>query len=310
MKKRLLITGGTGTVGNAFIKTFRDQYTFFVYSRNETLQHQTRMLFPEVDCILGSITDKETLYNACDRIRPDVIVHAAALKHVDVAEKDPIQTMAINIVGSLNVINAAINFNVPVTVAVSTDKACNHQNIYGMSKFLMEKCFLQANTDLNRFSACRFANVAHSNGSVIPLWLKMTEKGTPLKVTDPRMNRMMFSQRDAALLIGKSIQITEEQGGGFVLSKLMKNVNIFRLASVISTSVQCVGPRPGEKIDEDLISDAELPFTRLVEDGYVKIEKEHNPDVSARLVGPVNTLTVEQMTDSELRQLVFNHEGN
>jgi UDP-N-acetylglucosamine 4,6-dehydratase len=307
--KRLLLTGGSGTVGSAFIKTYRDEYEFHVVSRNEKLQHELKVRFPEVKCYLGSVEDKEALYNVCDKARPGIILHAAALKHVDIAERDPVQTMRVNVLGSLNVVDAAIAFNVPVTVAVSTDKACNHQNIYGMSKFLMERCFLHANADRNRFAACRFANVAHSNGSVIPLFLRLAAEGKPLRLTDPNMNRMMFSQDDAAKLIRKTIDFTHWTGGGFVMTKLMKNVNMGALARMISDNVEIVGSRPGEKINEDLISASELPFTTLVEDEYVMIGNTVSSD-DRRLTQPVNSETAKQMSDSELRQLVYDHASN
>jgi UDP-N-acetylglucosamine 4,6-dehydratase len=304
--QRLLLTGGSGTVGNAFIQAYADEYEFHIFSRNEKLQHSTKTRFPFVNCHLGTVDRKENLYNVCDQIKPDVIVHAAALKHVDVAEKDPISALKINCLGSLNVIEAAVAFKVPVTVAVSTDKACNHQNIYGMTKYLMERCFLQADAPHNHFAVCRFANVAHSNGSVIPLWLKSKQDGKHLRVTDPSMNRLMFSQQEAAGLVKKCIDLAEEEGG-FILTKLMKSVNILKLAQAISDDVEIIGARPGEKINEDLISVSELLYTQHVGDNFIRINKTLNAEEESRLGGPLNTHTAGKMTDAEIRDLVFKH---
>ena len=128
------------------------------------------------------------------------------MKHIDLMEQNPIAGCNVNVIGSLNVISASMKYDVPITVAVSTDKACSSASVYGDTKSLMEKCFMEANTDRNRFALTRFANVAHSNGSVLPFWLNLREKGLPLKLTDPKMNRLIFTQRDAAELIMKTIK--------------------------------------------------------------------------------------------------------
>ena len=304
-RKKVLITGGSGTVGRAFIAAFRNEFDFSVVSRNEKMQHELKQSYREVECYLGAIDNREALFNIYDKVRPDIVIHAAAMKHVDLAEKDPNQTVRINVVGSLNVIDASVAFDVPVTVAISTDKACNHQNIYGMSKFMMERCFMHANAGRNRFSACRFANVAHSNGSVIPLWLKMHAEGKPLRITDPSMNRMMFSQLDAAKLIRRAVSMTEDGDGAFILTRLMKNVNILDLAHAISDRVEVVGSRPGEKMNEDLVAVNELPFTKILDDDYVRIGQTVNDDLHSRLLMPLNSLTAEQMTATELTELVY-----
>lgn len=304
--RNLLITGGSGTVGQAFIEEYLNDFNFAILSRNESLQHDTKQKFPSVQCFLGSVENKESLYNVYDKFRPDVVIHAAALKHVDLAEKDPITTAKINIGGSINIVEASILYNVPVTVAISTDKACNHQNIYGMSKYLMEKCFLHVNTSQNKFCATRFANVAHSNGSVIPVWLNKASKGEKLSITDPNMNRLMFSRQDAAQLIERAIDIASIGDGGFVLTKRMKAVNIKQLALTISKNVEVIGSRPGEKINEDLVSINELPFTTILDNDYVQIGSKINDIIETRLQDPLNSLTAESMSSLEIMKLVYN----
>ena len=303
--KRLLITGGTGTVGSAFVERFQDRYTFAVVSRNEKMQYEMRQRFPSVDCYLASIEDKEAIFCAYDKFQPDVVVHAAAIKHVDVAERQPIQTTMVNVVGSLNVISASVEFNVPVTVAISTDKACEHQHVYGITKFIMEQCFLEANGDRNHFGVCRFGNVAHSNGSVIPYWLKLKKENQPIKLTSPDMNRLMFLPCDAADLVQKSVDYCSLQGG-FILSRQMKNVNMLRLAKKISNNVEIVGTRPGEKFDEDLVSSREMPYSRVVDGDYIIINKDINKAEDTRLQNPYNTRTAVDMTDEELDRLINN----
>lgn len=303
--KKLLVTGGTGTVGSAFLEKYGHQYKCAVISRNEKMQYDLKQRLPHIDLYLASVENKEAIFGIYDKFRPDIVVHAAAIKHVDLAEKQPIQTTMVNIVGSLNLISAGIDFNVPVTVAISTDKACEHQHFYGITKYVMEQCFLEANGDRNHFAVCRFGNVAHSNGSVIPFWLKQKQLGQPVKLTSPDMNRLMFLPSDAADLVHKSITMCD-LSGGFILSKQMKNVNLLRLAKKISDDVVITGARPGEKFDEDLVSTKELPYSRVLDKDYVVITREVNEDIGSRLTTPYNTKTAENMTDAEIENLINN----
>ena len=199
--KRVLITGGAGTIGKAFIKRYQDRFKFYNMSRDEGSQTQLKREFPEVENHIGPIEDIGSIYRVFESVKPDIVIHAAAMKHIDIIESEPIQACNINVVVSLNVILASTKYDVPITVAVSTDKACSSESVYGDTKSLMEKCFMEANTDKNRFALTRFANVAHSNGSVLPFWLRLRSQGEPLKLTSEKMNRLMFSQDDAVSLV-------------------------------------------------------------------------------------------------------------
>ena len=243
------------------------------------------------------------LFTTFDKIKPDVVIHSAAMKHLDMAENNPIQACKVNVVGSLNIIEASIHSDVKVTVAISTDKSCDPENTYGYSKSLMERCFLDANTDRNRFACTRFANVTHSSGSVIPFWLKLKSEGKSLKLTDKDMNRLMFSQLDSVKLVKKAIDECEKRGG-FVLSTIMKKTNMYELAKFISDDIEMVGKRDGEKLDEKLISEKELPFT-YVDGNYVFIRKEINEDISNRLNKELSSRTGENMNEKDLEELVY-----
>jgi len=308
--KKVLITGGSGTIGKAFIKRYKNKFKFYNMSRGEGLQAQLKKEFPDVENSIGSIEDVGCVYRVFEKVRPDIVIHAAAMKHIDIIESEPIQACNTNVVGSLNIISASIKYNVPITVAVSTDKACSSESVYGDTKHLMERCFMDANGEDVRFSSCRFANVAHSNGSVLPFWLGLKEKGLPLKLTDPKMNRLIFTQRDAAELIMKTITYTEVYGGGFVGSTKMKTTNMLDLAKVISKDIEIVGKRAGEKVDEDLISEKELPHTYVTGD-YIMIKQEENCGkvscgLLSRLEHPYNSSTAEIMTKKEMKELVWN----
>ena len=304
MKKRVLITGGSGTIGRAFIRNYyNDLISFYSLSRNENAQVELARDYPKIPLqFLGNIEDKLTVYRAFEEIKPDIVIHAAAVKHINLAEEQPIHTCNVNVIGSINVIEAAIRTDVPTVVAISTDKACSSASVYGDTKSLMERCFLEANTNRNRFSVCRFANVAHSNGSVLPFWLKMKSQGKQISLTDPKMNRLMFTQTDAARLIHRTIKYTEKNGGGFISSYKMKCVNMLDLAKVISEDVVIVGKRPGEKTDEDLIAEHELPYTYVRgNDIHIRMEKNEGDN---KLDVPYNSQSAEKMTPKEIKELV------
>ena len=298
---KVLITGGTGTVGRALIAQNDNDYISI--SRNEENIANLKREYPSVKCYVGNIEDKSLLLRVFKEVKPDVVVHAAAMKHIDLMEQNPIAGCNVNVMGSLNVVEASIINDVPITIGVSTDKACLSDSVYGASKYLMERVFMNTNTDENRFSLTRFANVAHSAGSVLPFWLKLKKEGNPLKLTDPNMNRLIFTKEDAASLINRTIDFTKENGGGFVKSYKMKCVNMLDLAKVISDDIEVVGKRPGEKTDEDLISEREISRTFIYGDD-IHIRMEKNKD-NNKLSEPYNSASAEHMTKEEIEKLVW-----
>lgn len=305
--KKVFITGGSGTVGSAFIERNYNKYKFYSYSRNEKQQVALKRRFPNVEIVFGTIEDLNHLTSEILKASPDIIIHAAALKHIDTAEKQPHHAISVNLFGSANIVEAARTCNVPITIGISTDKACKPDSVYGYTKLLMEKLFSDADNSRNRFACCRFGNVAGSHGSVIPFWLGLNTKGQKLKLTDAHMNRLMFLPQDSAELIEKTIElsISSEYGGGFVLSKKMKNVNMLNLSRVISPEVEIVGLRPGEKLDEDLISEKEAEYSQVVLGGdYILLSKEKNKNKSTRLEGSLDTTTAKNMTTKELEEMV------
>ena len=300
---KILITGGSGTIGKSFIREF-PEHTYYNVSRNEKFLTDLMREHPSVTNFIGNIEDEGFLIRVFKEVKPDVVIHTAAMKHINIAEENPIQACQSNVIGSINVINASVMANVPVTIGISTDKACSSASVYGDTKSLMEKCFMEANTDKNRFALTRFANVAHSNGSVLPFWLNLVEEGKTLKLTSDKMNRLMFSKSDSAELINRAINKCETDGGGFVCSYKMKSVNMLELAKVISDDIEIVGLRPGEKLNEDLISDKEVPFT-YVHDDMIYIYTQENLDVN-KLDRGYSSATAEKMTKEEMEKLLWN----
>ena len=298
---KILITGGTGTVGRSLIK--QNNHEYINVSRNEKNIAELKRDFPNVKCYVGNIEDKGLLLRVFKDVKPDVVVHSAAMKHIDLMEQNPIAGCNVNVLGSLNVVEASILNEIPITIGISTDKACLSQSVYGSSKYLMERVFMNSNNDTTKFSLTRFANVAHSNGSVLPFWLKLKKEGKPLKLTDPNMNRLIFTKDDACDLINRTIDFTRENSGGFVKSYKMKCVNMLDLAKVISDDIEIVGKRPGEKTDEDLISKREISRTFVYgDDIHIRMDKNEGDN---KLDRPYNSVSAEKMTEEEMRKLVW-----
>ena len=306
-RKKVLITGGSGTVGSSFIENNINNFDFINLSRNEEKIAQLSRRFPSVKSAICDVRDFGHVTSMFQRYQPDIVIHAAALKHINLAEMNPTMAVEINIEGSLNVIRSSILANVPLTIGISTDKACDPDSIYGYTKHIMEKMFLENFTQRNKFICTRFANVANSNGSVIPFWKNKESTGDPLPLTDPKMNRLMFSKDDASRLVLKSIEAAEKICRPLIISKIMKTVNMNDLASKISSNIEIVGKRPGEKLNETLISKAELGRARVSIPGfddYVFIFSEKTEDLGCILENEHSSLTADKMNDEEIRMII------
>ena len=307
-KRKVLITGGSGTVGQAFIGGYLDEFDFINVSRNETAIHALQRLYPQVESHVADVQDLDGLSRLFLKVKPDIVIHAAALKHVNFAELNPSQTVEVNIVGSLNVAKASIRAQVPIVVGISTDKACQPENIYGYSKKILEQTFLEHYSESTRFICTRFANVACSNGSVIPFWIDSVRNGETLKLTDSRMNRLMFTSAEAAELIRQGITYAEQSHQAFVICRIMKSVGMLDLASQISTEFgsgakpEIVGIRPGERLNETLVSDAELSIASITSDEkYITLYNDEFGN--GRLTKALSSLTADYMSETEMRSL-------
>tara|TARA_B100000787_G_C16191433_1_gene297762 strand:- start:115 stop:1071 length:957 start_codon:yes stop_codon:yes gene_type:complete len=306
--EKIFITGGSGTVGMSFIEQYYEKYKFFSYSRNEKMQVSLKRNFPNIEIILGSVEDKLALHTSIAKIKPDIIIHAAALKHVDSAETSPIAAIKSNILGSLNVIEAAVDNSVPVTVAISTDKACSADSNYGYTKALMEKMFLESHTTKTKFSVCRFGNVSHSHGSVIPFWLGLKADKKSLPLTHKAMNRLMFSRDEAARLVYSAVLKSQDESESFILSRKMKTVNMFKLAQIISQNIEHVGLRPGEKLNETLINEKEVSRTFL-EGEFITI-REYDNLGNNKLDDEYSSENAEFMSEKEMVAMLMEADAN
>jgi len=307
LRKKVLITGGSGTVGSSFIENNIDKFDFINLSRNEEKVTALSRRFPDVKSIICDIRDLGHTSSIFQKHKPDIVIHAAALKHINIAETNPTMAVEINIAGSLNIIRSSILARVPLTIGISTDKACDPDSIYGYTKNVMERMFLENFTNENKFICTRFANVACSNGSVIPFWKDLAATGKPLLLTDAKMNRLMFSTKDSSDLILKSIEASDKIDQPFIISKIMKTVNMYELATQISKNIKIVGKRPGEKLNETLISKSEIHRACISISGfddYIFIFNEKIEDMGSILEFEHSSLTAEKMTEEEIRKII------
>ena len=278
--KSVLITGGTGSLGNKLIDIFLNEYDLkrlVIFSRDELKQSilRKRIFLKDkkeiIRFFLGDVRDFERLKFATRDI--DYIIHAAALKHVDIAEYNPLEFIKTNIEGAKNLINAALENNVKRVMALSTDKAANPINLYGATKLVSDKLFISANNisgdKTTRFAVVRYGNVVNSRGSVIPFFLKLrNESHKYFPITDNQMTRFWITLNESANLVLKSF--TRMFGGEIFVPKI-PSVKIVDIAKAIAPEkkVRITGIRPGEKLHEILCSKDEFLNTIEFKDHYV-----------------------------------------
>jgi len=268
-----LITGGTGSLGRALTQLILDtepDAVVRILSRDEWKQEQVARRFgtDRVRLLLGDVRDRTRLRRAFQGV--DRVVHAAALKQVPRCEYNPIEAVKTNVVGGQNVIEAALDARVPEVVALSTDKAVNPVNLYGATKLCSDKLFVHANSYRGetgtRFSVVRYGNVVGSRGSVIPLFLEQRETGK-LTITDERMTRFWIRLEEAAAFVRDSF---EWMRGGEIFVPRIPSMKIVDLARAIApdAELETIGIRPGEKLHEILITEAEARTTYALEGRY------------------------------------------
>lgn len=271
----VLVTGGTGSFGKKFLDIMLKEYhprKLIVFSRDELKQHEMQasgFKDPSLRYFIGDIRDQQRCRRAFEGV--DVVIHAAALKQVPACEYNPMEAIKTNILGSGNVIDAAIDAGVKKVVALSTDKAVNPVNLYGATKLAAEKLFIQSNAYAGakntRFSCVRYGNVVGSRGSVVPVFLKQRTTGK-VTVTDERMTRFWISLESGVRFV---IRAVENMHGGEVFVPKIPSMTVNDLAKAIAPQavIEYIGIRPGEKLHEVLISEDEARQTVELEDMYV-----------------------------------------
>lgn len=275
----ILVTGGTGSWGYELIEQLlrENPKKIIVFSRNESTQVAMKRTFddPRLSFCIGDVRDKEALMKACEKV--DYLFHLAALKHVPVCEDQPYEALKTNVIGTQNVIEAAIENRVKRVINISTDKAANPSNFYGMTKAIGEKLIVYANlmSDYTKFVCVRGGNVLGTNGSVIHLFMKQIREKNQIGITDKKMTRFFLTKEEAISLL---LRGAKEGKGGEIFVMTMPTCKIMDLAEVLmeemgKTNVEVVelGVRPGEKIHEILLSEFESQYTVIYDRQYLVI---------------------------------------
>lgn len=276
--KSLLITGGTGSFGKKFVTTVLKKFPqikrLVIYSRDELKQYEMAQQFPPdkypaIRFFIGDVRDEKRLKRAFENV--EYVVHAAALKHVPIAEYNPFEFIQTNVIGAQNIINAAMDTNIKKVIALSTDKAAAPINLYGATKLCSDKLFIAANNikgqrDLT-FSIVRYGNVIGSRGSVIPFFIKKRNEGE-LPITDTRMTRFNISLEDGVKLV--FFALGNALGGEIFVPKI-PSYKITEVAKAIAPECpqKIIGIRPGEKIHEEMITVADSYNTIEIDDYYI-----------------------------------------
>lgn len=289
--KKILVTGGTGSVGSELVNWLlrASPKVVRIYSRDEGKQFVMRKALehnPNVRFLIGDVRDKERLYRAMEDI--DIVFHLAAMKHVESCEYNPFEAIKTNVFGTQNVIDCALEQGVEKVIFSSTDKAVNPTNAMGASKLMAERLITAAHYHRGPhktiFCAVRFGNVLNSSCSVLPIFLERLKAGLPLEITDPEMTRFFVTLTEAVYLLLEAAAIAQ---GGEIFCRLMPVVRVIDLASVLAEAFrvpiryEVVGPRPGEKMYEELYTEEEARRTYRIADLFII-----TPQLATRLTLP------------------------
>lgn len=323
--KSVLITGGTGSFGSAFvkfaIKKFKKIKRLIIFSRDEFKQYEMKKTFPEskYKCMryfLGDVRDLNRLNLAFKDV--DYVIHAAALKQVDTAEYNPFEFINTNIIGAQNVIEASLQNNVNRVLALSTDKASSPVNLYGATKLCSDKLFISANNVVGKqdikFSVLRYGNVMFSRGSILPLLLDKLNKNENFEITDKRMTRFNIELDQAIEL---SFECLKDMHGGELFVPKLKSYKIMDLVKAISTKKKSkiIGIRPGEKIHEEMISIADSLNTFelkslfvIVDPSNKKLNKKYKKFHKMKSINSYNSYdNHDYLNQAQLKKIINNY---
>lgn len=278
----ILVTGGTGSFGHAFVKMTLEKYCpkkIIIFSRDEMKQWEMAKIYSEdkrVRFFIGDVRDKERLYRALDGV--DFVVHAAATKIVPTAEYNPFECIKTNINGAMNVIDCCIDRGIKRVVALSTDKASSPINLYGATKLASDKVFVAGNSYAGdkdvRFSVVRYGNVMGSRGSVLPFFMSLApEQNIP--ITDTRMTRFMITLDQGVELVWHAFN---DMVGGEIYVKKIPSMNILDIAKCVNPTAKhdIIGVRPGEKIHEQMIGEEDCDYTYEYDEHYKILPAIHD----------------------------------
>ncbi|MFA6530927.1 MAG: UDP-N-acetylglucosamine 4,6-dehydratase family protein [Candidatus Micrarchaeia archaeon] len=320
--KVILVTGGAGSIGSEIVRQLvkLGPKAVRVMDTDETglfdLEQELYSHKPMIAFLIGDVRDKDRTIRAMEGV--DVVFHAAALKHVHLCEYNPFEAIKTNVLGTQNVIDACLNNNVKKMIFISTDKAVNPNNVMGASKLLCERLTIAANgykgARASIFSCVRFGNVLASRGSVVPLFKEQIKHGGPVTVTDPSMTRFIMSIPNAVSLILRSTTLAK---GGEIFILKMESAQVGVLAKVLvqefapkfnkkpeDIAIKIIGKRPGEKMDEELVTEMERTRAELINGEIIAVYPENHGGKINVFDVPLSSKHVRLLTEAEISKIV------
>jgi FlaA1/EpsC-like NDP-sugar epimerase len=309
MKKRILITGGSGFLGRNLALKLKDKYDIYIGARNNKQNFQAGKL-TGCEFLPLDVSNIESVRDAVRQCKPHIIIHAAATKFVDLSEKYPLETIDVNVLGSQNIARVAMDNNVEFVLGISTDKACPPiRNIYGLSKASMERmfCLLNGHTS-TKFASVRYGNVAWSTGSVLPIWKKMHQETGKLGTTGPEMRRFFFTIDHAVQLVETAID-NADLIQGQILSRVMKSTQVEDILNVwvknFGGNWEKIEGRHGERNDEYLVGETELEYCQVLKFGEI----EHfliSPNTKVEIPYPAifTSKEAEKLSEIEILEII------
>lgn len=308
---KILITGGTGYLGKRLGIALKEKHEVVLGGRNNK-QNLFAEKFTGCRVVPLDVSSIESVRDAVIDTSPDVILHAAATKFVDLAERQPMECVDVNVVGSQNVARVAVDKGVKTVIGISTDKAAPPvRNTYGLSKAMMERVFCSMNSKSStRFVCVRYGNVAWSTGSVLTIWKRMLEESGMIGTTGPEMRRFFFTVDEAVKLVLTALDNAEELQGK-VLSRYMKAAQMQDILDVWTKAHggkwEKIEGRPGEREDEFLIGDLELPYTReALFDGIVHYVISFNEKTDKPIKLGLSSANTARLSEQEILAIIDN----
>lgn len=309
MKKNILITGGNGFLGESLAFKFRDNFKVFLASRNNS-ENQKKSLITNTEFIPMDVSNISSVRDAVIFAKPNIIIHAAATKFVDLSEKFPFECIDTNIIGSSNIARVALENKIQTVIGISTDKAAQPiGNLYGFTKATMERIFLSSNNiSKTNFVCLRFGNIAWSTGSVLPIWKQMFEKNRTILTTGPYMRRFFFTVNDASNFVALALK-NQSKFSGKIICPEMKSTQMLNILKLwikkYGGNFKVIKKRAGDKIDEVLIGKNELSKTNILKinkSKYFIIDPEK--DVKKPLKNEINSKNSKKMNDREIYKIL------
>jgi len=311
MKKVILITGGTGFLGKRLGLALKNEYRVILTGRNNKQLAYAKQ-FTGCEAVPMDVVNIESVRDAFSEFNPNIVIHAAATKFVDLSEKQPMECLDVNVVGSQNLVRVSIEKKVETVIGISTDKASPPvRNTYGLTKALMERLFCSMNgKSLTKFCCVRYGNVAWSTDSVLPIWKKMHGVTGVIGTTGPEMRRFFFTVDEAVILVITALNnIVEVQGK--VLSRAMKSAKIEDVLNLwINTKGgkwEKIAGRPGERNDEFLVGELELPYTCIIQFGdTTHYLISFNQKVEKPLDECISSANTVRLSETEILEIINN----